>query len=212
MIYDEQWNLGIQKRLGRSVLEVGYMGNAGKHLPNRGYNPNQLEPSLMGPGNTQVLRPFPQFGNLAGFSDNDESSLYHAAVVSWRRHFSDGLSFQVNYVFSRFLDDYSYKRSDYDRSLDYGPSPLQRRNNFVWSSVYELPFGKGKNLLNSGVGSKVLGGWVLGGYVQVQSGQPINFSNTDNTCNCYTSGTQGVNVSGPARLTSNFNSGSYAVV
>jgi hypothetical protein len=208
VIYDEQWNLNVQKSFGKVLLEVGYMGNAGKHLPDRGYNPNQLAPALMGPGNAQARLPYPQFGTMAGYSNDEASSLYHAALVSVRRHFSNGLSFQANYVFSRFLDDISYKRSDYNRLLDYGPSPLQRRNNFVWSSVYELPFGKGKNLVTSGIGSQLLGGWLLGGFVQVQSGAPINFSTSTNTCNCYTSGTQGVNVSGPVSLTPNFNPGS----
>jgi hypothetical protein len=208
VIYDEQWNLGIQKRLGRTLLEVGYMGNAGKHLPDRGYNPNQLLPALMGPGNMQIRLPYPQFGIMAGYSNDEASSLYHAALVSVRRHFSNGLSFQANYVFSRFLDDISYKRSDYNRKLDYGPSSLQRTSNFVWSGVYEFPFGKGKTLLTEGAGSKILGGWLLGGFTQVQTGPPINFSTSTNTCNCNTSGTQGVNVTGPPHLTSNFNPGS----
>jgi hypothetical protein len=209
VIYDQQWNLGVQKRLGKTfLLEVSYMGNAGKHLPDRGYNPNQLLPSLMGPGNMQIRLPYPQFGIFSGYSNDEATSLYHAGLISVRRHFSNGLSFQANYVFSRFLDDISYKRSDYDRKLDYGPSPLERRSNFVLSSVYELPFGRGKAYLNSGWGSRIIGGWLLGGFTQVQSGAPINFSTSTNTCNCNTAGTQGINVNGPVSLTSNFNPGS----
>jgi hypothetical protein len=208
VIYDEQWNFNIEKPFGKTLIEIGYLGNAGKHLPDGAYNANQLLPELMGPGNAQIRLPFPQFGNVTGYGYNNETSLYHAGLVAVRRHYSNGLSFEANYTLSRFLDDQSYKRSDYDRLLDYGPSSLQRRNVFIFSSVYELPFGKGRSLLTDGIGSKILGGWRLGGFAQAQSGQPLNFSNTDNTCNCYTNGTQGVNISGPVRLTSNFNPGS----
>ena len=79
-----------------------------------------------------------------------QSSLYHAGLISFRRHFSGGLSFQTNYTFSRFLDNVGYKRSDYDRKVDYGPSSLERRNRFVWSSVYELPWGPGKHTYETG--------------------------------------------------------------
>jgi hypothetical protein len=204
VIYTQQWNFGIQKKLGSNLLEVGYMGTGGRHLPNRGYNPNQLLPSLMGPVNAQVLRPYPQFGSMSGFSDDDGTSNYNALLVSIRRHFSKGLNFQANYTYSNMMDDISYKRSDYNRKEDYGPSPLQLRHNFVGSWVYESPFGKGKSLLRSGPGAQILGGWLLGGFLPIQSGVPLNFSNSNNTCNCFTAGTQGVNVTGPVRHTSNF--------
>ena len=202
--YSEQANLGIQKQFGNNVLEIGYMGNATKHLPNRAYNPNELAPALRGPGNAQSRLPYPQFGIFQGFSDTSETSLYHSALLAFRRNFSKGLSLQSNYTFSRFLDNQSYKRSDYDRMVDYGPSPLERRHRFVLSAVYELPFGHNKDFLSHGWGSRVFGGWLAGTFINAQTGQPINFSNVTNTCNCFTSGTQGVNVNGPVRLMPNF--------
>ena len=202
--YSEQANFGIQKQFGNNVVEIGYLGNSTKHLPNRAYNPNELAPALRGPGNAQIRLRFPQFGIFQGFSDTSETSLYHAALIAFRRNFSNGLTLASNYTFSRFLDDQSYKRSDYNRMADYGPSPLERRNRFVLSTVYELPFGHGKKLLTDGVGSKALGGWLLGSFINAQSGQPVNFSNVTNTCNCFTAGTQGANVAGPVRLMPNF--------
>jgi hypothetical protein len=37
-------------------------------------------------------------------------SIYHAALMSVKRNYSNGLSFQSNYTFSRFLNNASYFR------------------------------------------------------------------------------------------------------
>ena len=206
--YSQQANLSVQKQFGSSLLEVGYLGNSSKHLPNRAYNPNEVRPELRGPGNAQIRRPFPQFGDLLGYSNFQESSLYHAGLIAFRRHFSGGFSFQTNYTFSRFLDTISYKRSDYDRDVDYGPSPLERRHRWIWSSVYEVPFGPGKRFLKDGLVGNILGGWLMGAFINLQTGQPVFLTNVANTCNCFTRGTQGANVSGStARASDSFDPG-----
>ena len=45
------------------------------------------------------------------------------------------------------------------------------------SYVYELPFGKGKAWLTSGIGSWVLGGWRVGGSHMYASGYPLALTN-----------------------------------
>lgn len=208
VIYSEQWNLGVERQLGsKTLLQVGYMGMVGRHLANEPMNYNQVASNLMGPGNAQVRRPFPQFGNVDGFSANDESSLYHALLLSVRRHYSNGLSFTANYTRSVLDSDYSFKRSDYNRQADYGPDAVSMPNNFIFSSVYHLPFGgsPGARFLTSGVGSRILGGWLLGAMVPIQTALPAYFGTASDTCNCYTIGTQSVNITGPVRYTPNFN-------
>src|SRR6185503_7223632 len=46
---------------------------------------------------------------------------------------------------------------------------------FVQSYVYELPFGKGKKYLTSGVGRWVAGGWQLNGVLSLMTGRPLTF-------------------------------------
>ncbi len=46
----------------------------------------------------------------------------------------------------------------------------------VISYLYELPAGPGKKYLSHGVGSKVLGGWQIGGVHRYQSGTPTLFN------------------------------------
>jgi hypothetical protein len=42
------------------------------------------------------------------------------------------------------------------------------------SAVYELPFGRGRRMLNQGFASALAGGWSISGVLNVRSGLPIN--------------------------------------
>ena len=57
---------------------------------------------------------------------------------------------------------------------NYAPQPFDRRHQFVQSYIYELPFGRGKNLLTSGPGAWILGGWQVNGILTLMTGTPFN--------------------------------------
>src|SRR5262249_27423506 len=60
-----QYNFGIQREVARDLLvEVGYIGNISHHLTANDLSLDQVPPQLMGAGNSQLLRPFPQFSNV----------------------------------------------------------------------------------------------------------------------------------------------------
>jgi hypothetical protein len=61
-----------------------------------------------------------------------------------------------------------------DFSAERGDSNFDIRNRFVLSSVYELPFGKGKPFLNSSrIANLVAGGWQVTGIFTAQTGLPF---------------------------------------
>jgi len=61
-----QVNFDVQNEIAHNlVLDAGYMGNVSHHLTGNDLSINQVAPQLMGPGNTQSLRPFPQFSNVS---------------------------------------------------------------------------------------------------------------------------------------------------
>jgi hypothetical protein len=68
--------------------------------------------------------------------------------------------------------------SIYDLGAEYGPSDFNRSQLFVWSGIYQLPFGKGKqHLANSkGVVEALLGNWNLTSIVSFISGQPYDIT------------------------------------
>jgi hypothetical protein len=68
----------------------------------------------------------------------------------------------------------NYNSQDsFNRRAEKALAQYDLTHNLAMSFLYQLPFGPGKALLNSGVASKILGGWSLGGVLTYQSGLPI---------------------------------------
>src|SRR5262245_6611019 len=60
-----QYNLNLQRELSANLLlEVGYIGNVSHHLNGSDLSLNQVPADLMGSGDAQARRPFPQFSDV----------------------------------------------------------------------------------------------------------------------------------------------------
>ena len=76
--YVGQWSLGVQRELGGSMsVEATYFGSVGSHL-RRLMSYNNPEPSQL--ANTNLARPFPQFGSIQVMSA-PSSSHYNALYL-----------------------------------------------------------------------------------------------------------------------------------
>ncbi|MGH9664737.1 MAG: hypothetical protein ACRD9L_09970, partial [Bryobacteraceae bacterium] len=203
--YTEQWNFDVQQELGwDTVLDVGYLGNAGHRLPGPNTSLNQVPEALMGPGNAQMRRPFPQFGNVSLIAPMWGNSSYHALNVKVEKRFSHGLNFLANYTFSKFIDDVPAAQelgaesggiqNFYNRKAEHALSGNDVPHRLVVSSVYELPLVKGKPWLSRGVGARVLGGWSLATIATFQQGAPMQVNTQTNTTNAFAPGSQRVDV------------------
>ena len=204
--YSEQFNIGVQKQLPSSmVVEVTAMGNLSRHLPSAGLSMNQIAPWVLSPTqDTQMYRPFPQFTNVSIISPTLGVSNYYAGMVRLEKRFSHGLNLTASYTFSKFLencndpgtsagDDPGYE-DYYNRALDYGPSANDIPQRFTFASVYELPWGRGKHWLKSGILSSVLGGWAVGNITTVQSGAPFTVTTQTNNTYAFSAGAQRAQV------------------
>ncbi|MBI3679342.1 MAG: TonB-dependent receptor [Acidobacteria bacterium] len=125
----------------------------------------------------QLLRPYPHFTDLstslpAGFS------WYHALITRLDRRFSGGFLMLANYTWSTTMEALSYL-NDTDSSLYRGVSDLDRPHRFAASGLWELPIGKGKQLLAGSPGwlDQVAGGWQVQAIYTGQAGAPLAFSN-----------------------------------
>ena len=212
--YSEQWTFDVQRNLGwRTLLDVGYMGVVGHHLPGPDTSINQVLPQLMGPGNLQAKRPFPQFGNVTVLSPTWGNSTYHAMNIKFEKRFSHGLNFLANYTYSKFIDDVAstYEvgnpaagiQNYYNRRAEKALSGNDIRNAFAWSSVYEIPVGDRRRYLKNGLAGKILGGWNVGMIVTLHQGSPFGLVTQTNNTNAFTSGPQRVNIVGNLSLSSN---------
>jgi hypothetical protein len=131
----------------------------------------------------QALRPFPQYLNIqTGAREGDKSghSSYHALVAKIERRYSNGLTFQWNYAFSKILtdsDSYGAEGSSTDhfnRRLEKSIGAYDQTHALKLSTLFELPFGKGKKWLSvNKFADLAVGGWRLGLIQSYQSGLPL---------------------------------------
>lgn len=157
--------------------------------------PNFTDPSIQQIRTVaQALRPFPQFQTIAtaavggggigaGNGDKSGHSSYHALIVRAQRRFSRGLTFEWNYVLSKILTDsdtyYTANQAmdQYNRRLEKSIGQFDQTHLLKLSTIWELPFGKGKHFLSGGgLVSRMLGDWRISGIQIYGSGLPIALS------------------------------------
>lgn len=140
------------------------------------------------PALQQALRPFPQYDYIdqGCCLENVGMSSFDALIASVQRHYHQGLTMQVSYTWAKTLTDADSALPNVGQRvvqdmhvenlhLEKAVSWLDLRHTFVFSGLYELPFGKGKAYMNHGFMSQVLGGWEIGTVERMQSGQPLSF-------------------------------------
>ena len=126
-----------------------------------------------------ALRPYPQYSGLNDPWLDVGNEAYHSLQASFNRRMSNGLTFMVNYTFSKELDDLAGVRlpgADYlEKSLGTIDRPQVVQSTFV----YALPFGAGHKM---GGGNPVLrsaiGGWRISGIYQIANGAPLTITGT----------------------------------
>jgi hypothetical protein len=188
-----QYNLGVQRELARDLLfEVGYMANVSHHLTANDFSLNQVPAELMGPGDAQLRRPFPQFSNVTWINPSIGNSTYHAGFVRAEKRFSSGFSFLAHYTLSKFLDDVESANEygitgnymdAYNRRLDKGRSGSDVPHRVLLTVLYEIPSFRGNRFA-----SAALGGWKVGVLQTAQSGAPFTVITTANTTNAFPAG------------------------
>src|SRR5215831_7656262 len=188
-----QYNLNVQREVASGLLvEVGYIGNTSHHLTANDLSLNQVAPQLMGPGDAQSRRPFPQFSGVTWINPSIGNSTYHAGFVRAEKRFGGGFSFLAHYTFSKFIDDVeaaneygltgSYMDA-YNRSLDKGLSGSDVPHRLVLTLLYEVRSFKKNRVVNA-----AFGGWRVGLLETAQSGAPFTVITTANTTNAFPAG------------------------
>jgi hypothetical protein len=175
--YSMQWNLGIQRAIGSNLLtQIDYVGNRVNKLE-LNYDRNQPHP---GPGDVDARRPIQGYGSM-DWKENSGWSNYNALQVKLEKRFSNGLNILSFYTWSHTMDLASGLYAGglidaYDPNLNRGLSDIDMRHNFVFSYIYELPIGPGKQFLvpSNPVLKKLSEGWQIAGITSVHSGTPVD--------------------------------------
>jgi len=182
----QQWNVGVQRQLGAdTVLKVSYVGTRMDNLATA-FNANAVP---LGGG-------APHWPNLGAVNEYAYigSGHYNGLQTQLEHRLAKGLQFTASYTLSHavdnsngafsttggggriFVDDNGNPLLQYNQ----GNSDQDIRNFFVLASMYELPFGKGKQFGSSipTALDYVIGGWQWNNIITLSSGTPLDLSVT----------------------------------
>jgi hypothetical protein len=185
-----KWNFSLQREFrGQQALELAYIGNRqarqlhffdpnacpNSPIPNDPCDPRRPVPQLFGINGTGTFG----FGNYAGLT------------AKYEKRYSAGLQALVSYTWGHALATSGTPLSGSSGfgvldprnwSTSYSSAAWDIRHSFTASFNYDLPFGKGKALMNtdSKAVNAILGGWQMNGIMTLRTGNPATFS----TQNC----------------------------
>jgi Carboxypeptidase regulatory-like domain len=185
-----QWNFAVEREVGTdAVVTLAYVGSHGFNLTSP-TDLNAIPESDLSSNDTQY-RPYPNYqaGGLGG-NLYEAISNYNSLQATFTKRMSHGLSTSFNYVWSHMLDDqdssgwgshagsqpwqHASSLTLNQAALNYGPSNFDQRQAFKGWVVYQLPFGRGKQFLNTNwLADEVVGGWQIAGTVIELAGNPF---------------------------------------
>ena len=163
---------------------------------------------------SQALKPFPFQGVTDGFGQYMGNANYHALQASLSMRSWHGLTTNVNYAFSRAIDNAGFFRTGYAipagsianaptasfaaDAIERSVSSSNQPHHFVVTGVWKWPFGTSV-LADGPVERAILGGFTFSGVYQAYSGSPLGIT----AASCQTNPAQASNYC-PATLAPGF--------
>lgn len=178
-----QWDFTIERELpGSNLVRASYIGSHSTGMPAR-VDFNQVPASAV-PLNRQRT-PYPAYSTLYS-AENLGFSSYEGLQLEASHRFRGDFFFQVSYVLSKNLgslgnpsaavfpqDLYSAPITDrYNTRADRGNLPGARRQRFLLTGLFPLPFGKGRRFGTSWgrLPELFAGGWELSTITMLETG------------------------------------------
>ncbi len=178
-----QWNLTVEHDLtSTTALRVSYVGESAYRV-NQTVNMNQQMPSTVSPNPNPI--PFPNWGTIF-YTGNYGHENYNALELQVTHRMGHGLSYQANYTWAHDLSDaqgdaptafqgetqYGLAvENRFDLSANRGNVEGTRRQRFMVTGTYELPYGRGRQWSSkSGIVNGFLGGWDLSTITLLETG------------------------------------------
>ncbi|HEX3570929.1 MAG TPA: TonB-dependent receptor [Acidobacteriaceae bacterium] len=137
----------------------------------------------------QGLVAFPQYSGVSDLWGSNVSNLsYHSLQITLLQRMAHGLTFNVNYTYSKNIGDDGTFRSGFPIPAAAisggGQDWKQDRIDRSWTTisapqivhafgVYQLPFGKGHMGGDNMLVRSLIGGWLTGGIYTYQAGTPV---------------------------------------
>ncbi|MCU1289398.1 MAG: Cna protein B-type domain protein [Acidobacteria bacterium] len=136
-------------------------------------------------GTTPNLFFHPQYAAFSAFSSVAKSD-YHGGAFSLRQRLGETLSYDVNYTFSKSMDNASGLQTGSSYGSQFILNPLRPQDNYAVSDfdirhvvnanfLLQAPIGRGRQFFSNmnRVADAFLGGWQLSGVYRWNSGLPL---------------------------------------
>lgn len=191
--YTSQWNFSVQHSIGNNhVIEVDYVGSSSHRLQNR-YDMAQCRPGadLRCDPSTKL---WPRYTGLLT-SDFNANATYNGLFAKYQHRLSQGLNLRLEYTFAKTLTDgWEFGTSTDEqittcRHCDKGYASFDQRHRFVASTIYDLPFGRGRRFGGRmpKAADLLAGGWSMTGITTFATGVPIFVTSPATTSSVYIS-------------------------
>lgn len=136
---------------------------------------------------SQLIKPFPQYSGISDSFDSDGNTSYNSLQVSLRERTPlHGLTFTVNWTWSKEMDDVGTYRTGYGlRNAEWSEGTSEIPQVITGYAVYDIPAGKGHIVgWSNPVLNQIVGHWRLSGLATFASGSPLAIT----TAGCNTMG------------------------
>ncbi len=119
-----------------------------------------------------LLRPYPQFGNI-DVRRYDGSSSFDSAQFRLERRFSGGYTVLTSYTWSNFKEQVT-RRNETDTEYEERYQDTHLPHRLVMNGIWELPFGHGRRFASdaNALTNAVIGNWSVSAIWNWQSGRP----------------------------------------
>ena len=174
-----QWNAEVQQDLGTiGILSVAYVGSETAHRTIN-YPYNTVAASTTPYDSSRAADQI--FQGVGTDLPSWGTARYSALQTKLTRRFSHGFTYNAAFTWSRDRalsscgDPFpSCIQDPTNIKADFGASLLSVPLIFTFNGTYELPFGKGRAHMNSGLGATILGNWQVNTILSARSGLTVN--------------------------------------
>jgi len=165
-------NVNSAEQIARARQDASYF-NQSVPNPFAGLLPGSLGGATV--PRSQLLKPFPQFGDVTFVGESVGQISYDALQLSVEKRYSQGLVLVLAYTWSKNLESVAFLNNQ-DPTPTRTVTSNDRPHGLVLSGVYELPFGRGRRIgrdVNRGV-NMLIAGWEYNFIGIIQSGTPVD--------------------------------------
>lgn len=162
------FNISLEKEIANMGLRASYIGSISENQEYQSWGFNN-KPANTTPYSTALL-PFPGLSYLGEFG-NGGIAHYNALQLEIKRK-QGWVTFDASYTLASDISNEGYSNDPLHPFAMWAPNGADTRNRVVVTSVWSLPFGRGRRFLGSAQPwlNQVVGGWTLEQFSYLASG------------------------------------------